>query len=282
MMQLCICASTFQGSDPAAVLARVAASGFSGTQYDLACSGLEQMPDVIPSATAQAISAAASATGIRIVAISGTYNMIHPNPAVRRQGHTRLEALAAACGAMSTRVITLCTGTRDPDNEWRFHPDNGTPEAWRDLLESMEQAAAIAERYNVDIGIEPELSNVVSSAVKARRLIDEIGSPRLTIIFDPANLFDVDTMDRQRDIIAASIDLLADRITMAHAKDRTSDGRFTTAGKGVLDYAYVAEQLKRIGFDGPVVAHTLSPGDAPGVAVFLRQALAGAGIAVAP
>ena len=42
--------------------------------------------------------------------------------------------------------MTLCTGTRDPEDQWRAHPGNNEPEAWRDLLEAMQSALAIAER----------------------------------------------------------------------------------------------------------------------------------------
>ena len=89
----------------------------------------------------------------------------------------------------------------------------------------MEAAIAIAERHDVDLGIEPELANVVDSAAKARRLIDELRSPRLKIVLDPANLFETETAEEQRRIVAEAIDLLADRIVMAHAKDRDAGRR---------------------------------------------------------
>ena len=56
---------------------------------------------------------------------------------------------------------------------------------------------------------------------------------------------------------------------MAHAKDRTADGRFATAGKGVLDYPHYLRQLKAIGFDGPLIAHGLAEAEAPETARFL-------------
>ena len=97
---------------------------------------------------------------------------------------------------MGTRLVTLCTGTRDPADPWRAHPDNGTPEAWRDLTASMETAIAAAEASDVYLGIEPELANVVSSAEAARRLIDEMKSPRLRIVIDAANLFETASVGR--------------------------------------------------------------------------------------
>jgi sugar phosphate isomerase/epimerase len=279
-MKLGIFARTFGGTDPDTVLSAVAAAGFSAAQYNMACSGLAAMPDAIPNRVALDVDAAAQRAGVEIVALSGTYNMIHPDPAVRARGHQRLNLLASSAVAMSARLITLCTGTRDPVDQWRGHPDNGTPEAWRDLLSSMETAIHIAERHDVDLGIEPELANVVNSAEKARRLIDEIGSPRLKIVLDPANLFETETIDRQRHIISAAIDLLADRIAIGHAKDRTPAGRFTTAGKGVLDYTHYLSCLTEAGFAGALVTHGLAPDEAADVAEFLRRTLGAIGVEV--
>jgi sugar phosphate isomerase/epimerase len=67
---------------------------------------------------------------LTMAAVSGTFNMIHPNPRKRRDGLRRLGVLAGACGQLGTSVITLCTGTRDPEDMWRSHPENDVPEAW--------------------------------------------------------------------------------------------------------------------------------------------------------
>ncbi len=274
-MTLGIFAKTFAGTDPMSVLAAAAEAGFSCAQYNMACSGLPAMPDAISNVDARAVANAAAATGVGIAAVSGTYNMIHPDAAMRLAGHRRLAVLAERCAAMSTGLITLCTGTRDPDDQWREHPDNDTPEAWRDLLDSMAAALGIAEQYDVVLGIEPELANVVNSAEKAHRLIGEMQSPRLRIVIDPANLFERAAPEEQRRIVASAIDLLADRIVMAHAKDRNPDGSFATAGKGVLDYAHYLGRLQAIGFGGSLVTHGLSAAEAAGVAEFLRECLGG-------
>lgn len=269
-MKLGIFAKTFEGKDPFTVLRSVADAGFSCAQFNMACSGLAAMPDAISEEQARAVSQAAEETGVEIVAVSGTYNMIHPDIAVREAGHRRLAVLAERCSAMSTRLITLCTGTRDPVDQWKEHPDNDTPEAWQDLLDAMRNAVEIAERYDVDLGIEPELANVVNSAAKARRLIDEVKSDRIKIVLDPANLFEVETPEEQRTIVSSAIDLLADRIVMAHAKDRTKDGQFAIAGKGVLDYSFYLRRLAEIGFDGGLITHGLAASEASGVADFLK------------
>lgn len=279
-MRLGIFAKTFEGREPQGVLAAAAQAGYRAVQYNMACSGLAALPEAIEPAAAAAVALAASKLGLTVAAVSGTCNLIHPDVAVRRDGLARLDTLAAACAGLGTRLVTLCTGTRDAQDPWRHHPDNAGPAAWRDLLASMEQAIAIAERHDIELGIEPELANVVDSAARARELIDQLGSARLRIVLDPANLFEVATLPEQRRIVAEAIDRLADRIALGHAKDRHADGRFATAGTGVLDYPHYLACLRRAGFDGTLVTHGLSAAEAPGVAVFLRRALGEAGVAI--
>ena len=272
-MRIGIFAKTFSGNGPLAVLEQARQAGYAAVQYNMACSGLPAMPDAISERDAAEVRQAADASGIAVAAVSGTYNMIHPDPAVRATGLRRLETIARACPAMGTNLITLCTGTRDPADQWRHHPDNGSPEAWQDLLTEMAKAAALAETYGIKLGIEPELANVVDSAPRARLLIDTLASPALTVVLDPANLFERVPLEEQRDIVSRAIDLLADRIVMGHAKDRTVDGDFATAGTGVLDYRHYIARLRAIGFDGDVVTHGLDASDAPAVARFLSGLL---------
>lgn len=276
-MRLGIFAKTFAGTDPRTVLDAAAAAGYATVQYNMACSGLPSMPDVVPDGTAEAIRSASEQAGVAIAALSATYNMIHPDVGVRERGQASLERIAAVARCIDAPLLTLCTGTRDPADQWRRHPDNAAPDAWRDLLVGMETALRIAERYDVDLGIEPELANVIDSAAKARKLIDELMSPRLKIVFDPANLFEAEAVARQREIVAEGIALLAGRIALAHAKDRTASGAFATAGRGVLDYGFYVGHLRKAGFDGDLVTHGLAAGEAPGVARFLGDVLARSG-----
>jgi sugar phosphate isomerase/epimerase len=275
-----IFAKTFAGNSPGEILQAAAAAGFSAVQYNMACSGLPSMPDDIPASVAHSVVESAAKSGVSIAALSGTWNMIHPDPAVRSKGHDRLTKLAAAAATMKTNLITLCTGTRDPDDQWRDHQENRSAAAWKDLLASMEAAIRIADEYDICLGVEPELANVINSAPSARRLLDDLKSPRLKIILDPANLFETATNEEQRRLVAQAVDLLADSIVMGHAKDRSITGGFTAAGRGVLDYPHYLACMRRIQFDGTIVTHGLSASDASAVASFLRTQLQTAGFTV--
>jgi sugar phosphate isomerase/epimerase len=278
-MKLGIFAKTFPGTDAATVLAAARDAGYATVQFNMACLGLPAMPDALPPGAAESVAAATLATGVSVAALSGTYNMIHPDPAVRQEGQRRLEVLAASCATMGTGLVTLCTGTRDPCDQWRSHPDNAAREAWRDLLAEMEKALAVAERHGVKLGVEPELANVIDSAPKARALLDEMASTRLRIVLDPANLFEVAGQEERRRLVEEAVDLLGSDVVMAHAKDRAPDGGFVTAGRGVIDFRHFVGRLRASGFDGALVTHGLPAAEAKATAAFLAGILAEAGAA---
>ncbi len=210
---------------------------------------------------------------ITISALSGTYNMIDPDVKKRSAGLRMLRSVAEKCAPMGTSVITLCTGSRDPQSMWRAHPDNNTAAAWRDLVESMEQALAVAEEYDVTLALEPEVANVIDSAQKARRLLDEMQSPYLKVCMDGANVFHKGELPKMREILDEAFALLGDDIALAHAKDLDRDGQagHLAAGTGLLDYDQYLGLLKENGYDGAVILHGLSEAQVPFCTNFLRE-----------
>ena len=211
--------------------------------------------------------------GIQISALSGTYNMIDPVVQKRQAGLKMLRFVAEQCEVLGTSVITLCTGSRDPQSMWRAHPDNNTPEAWQDMVESMEQALQVAEEYNVTLAFEPEVSNVVDSAKKARRLLDEMQSPYLKVVMDGANIFHKGELPKMQEILDEAFTLLGDDIALAHAKDLDQDGQagHLAAGTGLLDYDQYIGLLDEFGYDGAVVLHGLSEEQVGFCCNFLRE-----------
>lgn len=274
-MDIGIFSKTFARPTLGAVLDAVAAHGVHAVQFNLSCAGVEEIPDVIAPTLVATIRQEMAARGITMSAISGTFNMIHPDMAERQAGLRRLRTLAAACESLGTSVITLCTGTRNTESMWRSHPDNGSEDAWRDLVVSMHETAAIAEEYGVTMAFEPEVSNVIDSAQRARRLLDEIGSPYLKVVMDGANIFHQGELPHMTAILTEAFDLLGNDIALAHAKDLTEDGHAgnAAAGTGLLDYDLYVRLLHESGYTGALVLHGLSEAQTPGCIEFLRTRL---------
>lgn len=273
MNEIGIFEKTFHRPSFGETLDAVVGHGLRHIQLHLEAAGLDPMPLAIPETTRQVISGATTSRGIAVAGLSATYNMAHPDPAVRRDGLARLEVLAAACRHLGTSVLTLCTGTRDPDDKWRHHPDNGTQAAWADLSDSMTAALAIAERHDVVLAIEPEPANVVRDAPAARRLLDEMGSDRLGIVLDPANIV-AGAIDRPpAETLVSAFALLAEDIVVAHAKDVDATGGFRPAGTGIVPWPTYLALLREAGFRGPLILHTLTDEDVPGCVAVLRSAM---------
>jgi sugar phosphate isomerase/epimerase len=275
-MRLGIFAKTFARLTVEAVFDAVRAHGLTCVQFNMACAGLPSLPERIDEELSERIRRAAAERGITLGAVSGTFNIIHPDPERRRVGLQRLRVLAGACRRLGVPVVTLCTGTCDPEDMWRRHPDNDSPAAWRDLLDSLRVAVQTAEEVGVTLAFEPEVANVVDTARKGRQLLDEIGSPRLKVVMDSANLFHAGDLARMRDVLDEAFALLGPDIVLAHAKDITHDGEagHAAAGTGRLDYDHYLALLRSAGYDGPLILHGLSEAQMDASVAFVRDKLA--------
>jgi sugar phosphate isomerase/epimerase len=250
-IQIGILLGTFGSGTLETRLDAVRACGLDCVQVSLDCAGLPDMPDEIPLEVSGRLRREAAACGITIAPVQ-------------------------ACPQLGTSKIHICTGTRDRGGMWRRHPDNDSPEAWRDMVACVREATEIARRTHAVLAFEPEVNNVVNSAMKARRLLDEIASPYLKVTIDPANLFHTGQLPRMREILDEAFALVGKDIVLAHAKDLDHDGDagHLAAGQGKLDYDRYLSLLHSYRFQGPLLLHGLSAAQVPGCVAFLRQKLA--------
>ncbi len=251
----------------------IAATGAISVQFDLVSAVGHSFPAELSRHTLEAINAGFSQRHLMLAALSGTYNMIDPDPQTRLAGAEGLDRLIAWAPRLGTDVVTVCTGSRDPESMWRKHPDNDTPEAWADLLVQIERAVQVAEEYGVTLGVEPEIGNTINSVHKARRLLDEVRSPQLEIVMDGANIFQRGQLPNMRKVLDEAFDLLGSDIALAHAKDLDKDGEagHLAAGRGRLDYQYYLKLLRTSGFEGAIILHALQPAEARDRLAFVRS-----------
>jgi len=247
--------------------------GLGCMQFDLSSGGLPSLPEQIDDDACSNIKNALAERRITVAGVNCLFNMIHPDPEHRQAGLSRLEVLASAADKLGIATLVLCTGTRNEKMMWLPHPDNGSPEAWRDLLDTMGKAVRSAEAHQVTLAFEPEVANVVDSARKARRLIDDIGSSHLKVVIDGANIFHEGELPRMSDILDEAFELLGSDIAFAHAKDLDHDGAagHLPAGKGLLDYERYLSLIDRLDSNMPVVLHGLREEDVDECVAFLRS-----------
>lgn len=274
-MRIGIITKTFVRPTLEATLDAIQNHRLTRVQFNPQSAGLEIMPPALDPDRAQGIRRACEARSIQIAAAQGAYNILDPNLERRRENFRSLRALTSACSALGTNMITLCTGTRDPQDMWKRHPDNDSPQAWAEMVAELRPIVRLGEEFGVVMGVEPEVSNVMSSARKARRLLEEIGSDHLKIIMDGANLFGHGDLKRMREVLDEAFDLLGPDIALAHAKDLARDGEAgqEAAGQGKLDYPYYLRLLRRSGYQGALILHSLSEDQVAGCIDFLERSL---------
>jgi len=291
-MRIGVCTTDFDHAMPADELfALVKELGFSSVQ--LAFSSVSEcgfdvsdhieIPGSVSDEAIAAIRAASEKHGIHICAVNGTFNMAHPDPVVRREGLDRFEGFIKAVRAIGCNMATLCSGSRSLKGLWTYDPATEDESAYSDMRAVMQEAVAIAEKYDVILAIETEASNVISTPEKARRIMDEIGSPNLKMILDCANLFHKGEAhpENVRPAIDKAINYFGRDIVIAHGKDiRESDAiDFCGTGFGIVDFPYMLKKLKEVSFPGDMMLHGIyNVCDMPGCLAFMRKCFEESGI----
>ena len=253
-----IFARTYPFTDAAQVFAAAAADGYRGVQFNLVSTGLPALPQRLPHGLAEKIKHQAHAAGVALAALSGTYNMAHPDPSVRASSRKAFANVVEAARRMGAPVVTLCTGSRDSEDMWKHHPDNRSALAWSVFRSELDFALSLAEAAGIKLAVEPEPGNVVNDAQAARRLLNEVASPFLGIVLDPANLLSPQTLPKQHEVIDQAAQLLGGSLLLAHIKDIDSSGRVTAPGSGAVDLPAFVAALRSIAYDGPLIAHGFS------------------------
>jgi len=127
------------------------------------------------------------------------------------------------------------------------HLDTNTPQAEREkiyalLKDSVLRLAEHAEKENVFIGIEPVAEHTLNTPELTKRLLDEVNSNQLKIIFDPVNLVLPETISRQNEIFQQTFDLIGEEIVAVHIKDIVIENNqkvWREIGQGVIDYTQI-------------------------------------------
>ena len=272
--QLGIFSNTFRQPTIEGVIDAVKGHGLEKIEFNFSCIDMLKVPgtDTLPSeekvdeSIIKRIRTATEERSIEMVSIAGYFNMIHPDVETRKNGVKQLGILMKSARELDINLVTLCTGSRDPEQMWRKHPSNTEKDAYEDILVSMGEALELAEENDMTLAFEPEVNLVIDSPRKTRRFLDDIKSPRLKVIFDSANIFPFGGFERMTEIMTESVEMLADDIVLVHAKDVTAENEAgdVCAGKGRLDYDLYMKLLRKINFKGPILFHSLTEDEVDG------------------
>ena len=173
------------------------------------------------------IVAAYRARGIDIPALGVFTNLIDPDEDERQKNldyYERHMALASQQGIPFVPTECGFTPHQRGVNADRYEED------FDRLKRSLSDLCQRAAHHNVYIALETCVIDIVPSAKRARDLIQQVGSDRLRVLLDPANLI---ANSSERDMF----DYLAPHIAYFHGKDRKVNDTYGRAvGDGDIDW----------------------------------------------
>lgn len=137
---------------------------------------------------------------------------------------------------------------------------NNTEEAYQHLLKNMKELVLFAEQHNVTIGIEGVHCFVINTPQRMNRIIRELNSEYVKVIFDPVNYLNINNYRNQDKIINDMFELLSDKIAVMHAKDFVVENgklKLTQLGKGLLNYKLIFNNLKKYNMNIPIISEEM-------------------------
>lgn len=256
---------------------RVSQAGFSSVHLALhkAIEGFASEPGHISSGAAGEVHTALASTGLTIGVLGCYINPVHPDPAIRERELARfLEQLTYACdfGAL---VVGTETGSLDPD--CGYHEGTRLASTYRDFCRMLEKMLIKAEDQKIIVGLEPVArDHTIGSPELMARLITEMASPWLSVIYDPVNAFPAEGRFSEQDEITKCLDLFGDRICAFHLKDYTLESGNKLGdmpcGTGVFDYSTLFSLIRPLAADLPLLVENGSPTTYSGIWEHLLQA----------
>ena len=185
------------------------------------------------------------------VAVLGSYiNPSDPDAETLKVGLDAFKEKIRYASVLKPLVVGTETGTYI---EGKTH----TEEAYQYLLKNIKELVKEAEKYDVTVGIEGVHLFVINSPEMMKRLVDDVASDNIRVIFDPCNLINEENYLKQDEIINKMFDLLGDKIVVLHAKDFVINNgsiKGTMPGEGLLNYELI---FKRLRPDIPVIVEDL-------------------------
>lgn len=266
-------ARCYPAGSPARIAEQAFEDGFSCVQLNLSALGRPTIPTgrELDDLDLGLISEEFRHAGAPVWGLSASYNMAHPDQDRARRRSADAARLIGRAAGLGIAAVTLCTGSRDPENMWRGHPDNSSQSAWSDFRRNLDTLLSAAADAGVVLGIEPEPGNVVSGTGAAERLIEELGddADRIGFILDPANLVSGSAPAEREQHLRRTFSSLGPATVCVHAKDVVPWAERLSGADGI-DFALVTELHSRLPSPVPMIVQDATPEQMAGVRRILR------------
>lgn len=209
---------------------------------------------------------------VRIHSLGVYTNLIHPEAAERSANLNYFEGMMKVAGYMGVDTLVTEAGHYQPEGPAPGVEYYLQEAVWRRMVETGKRLAELAEQYSVTVLFEPFYRGFLTSAKRTRLFLEEVNSPRIRALLDPANLLELNDLEEM-------FLQLKPWIACIHAKDRklhTDQG--VPAGQGDLDYPLLVGLAAKHTPKAPLILEYVGPKDYRAALEHLRRTLARSGL----
>jgi sugar phosphate isomerase/epimerase len=199
----------------------------------------------------------------------GVYtNLIHPDASERRANLAYFEAMMKIAKAIGVKFLATESGQYHPAKLESETPYCLQQNVWTQMVDTVKQLAELADRHDVTVMFEPLYRDFLSTAKRTRIFLEAVGSPRIRVQLDPANLLELNDLEEM-------FAQLGSQIVSFHAKDHKmhSDDELP-AGRGDIDYPKFVALAAKHAPDAPLILDYVGAKDYKPALAYLQKALA--------
>jgi len=168
------------------------------------------------------------------------------NPGIRRESIQQIVETVKVSRSIGTNIVVLSAGRIHPLLSPPFDVSLGL------IKESLYPILDACEEMDVTIGFENGW-NLIDRSHQLVRLIEEINNRHLKIAYDIANANVVEN-------VVKGLDKVKEHLIHLHLSDSRPNIRaHDPIGKGNIDYAVIAEMLKKMNYQGISVLEIIDP-----------------------
>jgi len=214
-------------------------------------------------------------------------NLIHPDEATRQTNLKYVAENIEAADRIGCRMVTMVTGSCDPDYYIGMNPGNWTRETWNLTLDSIRQLLRDTAGCSTVLGMEAVITTNLDGPSAHRRLMDDIGDPRCKVCLDPTNMLSFERYYHSTELLNECFDLLGEEIIGCHAKDMfiRRDVMLAhiievPAGEGVQDYETYLVRMSRMKWPRTLLLEHLPAEKYPPVREFIEKTAARVGVTI--
>ena len=275
-----------KGESPEAMIRRVRESGYTAVKGARHPGGNVGEPwNSMTQAERGEVVKACRKYDVIIYEVGGYTNLITPDDAKRRQNLAGLAHCLEVAESVSCPMVGTVAGTRDPKTLINVHPENWTAATWKLLIQSLKQVLKDTSGMKTVIGMEAQVTTIIDSPRAHRRLMDDLGDPRLKVNLDPVNMISLPQYYHTTELINECFDLLGEDIVACHAKDtqvipdqQTLHIQEVCPGRGVYDFRTYLLRMSRLKSPRALEPEHIPEEEYPEAKAFLEKTAAETGV----